>query len=121
MPCDVTIDVTEAFTALTVDDGLSPYVDKNNQKLENLAVGPATFDISVALDSKNEAMVFVRATDTKSTKWIFKYSIPDELDGGGKIYVPKRVPTSQAASQADLDKLAQEVESLKESIAGGPR
>ncbi|MBY5333762.1 hypothetical protein HFO99_07365 [Rhizobium leguminosarum] len=121
MPCDVTIDVTEAFTAFTVHDGLSPYVDKKGQKLENLAVSPGTFDMSVALDSNNEAMVFVRATDAKSAQRIFKYNIPDERDASGKIYVPRIVATSQAASQSDLDKLAEEVESLKERMAGGPR
>ncbi|MGO8470349.1 hypothetical protein AB9F45_39515, partial [Rhizobium leguminosarum] len=55
--------------------------------------------------------LFVRATDAKSAQRMFKYNIPDESDAGGKIYVPKIVATSQAASQSDLDKLAEEVES----------
>lgn len=114
MPCDVTINVTEAFTALTVDDGHSPYVDKNNQKLENLNVGPAVLRISVPLDSNNEGMVFVRATDGRSKNRIFQYSIPDNRDAEGNIYVPKIA----AASQSDLDKLAGEVEALKQEIAG---
>ncbi|MBY5770380.1 hypothetical protein GFL91_14285 [Rhizobium leguminosarum bv. viciae] len=117
MPCDVTVLVEQAVTALTVGDGLNPYFDKNNLKLENLTAGPSTFETSVPLDSNNEAMVFVRATDVNSIQQIFKYNIPDELDGEGKIYVPKRV----AASQSDLDKLAEEVESLKERMAGVPR
>lgn len=126
MPCQVTIEVTEPFTAFTVDDGYIPYVDKNKQKLENLAVGtPSTFEISVPLDSNNEAMVFVRGADSKTKQWTFKYGIPDELDAGGKIYFPKIAATFQAASQSDLDKLAKDVQALnqtfQECIAGNKR
>jgi hypothetical protein len=114
MPCEVTINVKEAFTALTVDDGHSPYVDKNNQKLEDLNVGPALFQISVPLDSNNEGMVFVRGTDGKSKNRIFQYSIPDSRDAEGNIYVPKIA----AASQSDVEKLAEEIAALKQEIMG---
>ncbi|MBY4631611.1 hypothetical protein [Rhizobium croatiense] len=118
MPCDVTINVTEDFTALTVDDGYSPYMDKGNQKLENLkVVAPAIFYISVPLDSNNEGMVFVRATDGKSKNRIFKYSIPDNRDAEGNIYVPKIT----AALQSDLDNLDAQVKNLTQQIAGNKR
>lgn len=109
MPCEVTIKVTKAFTVLTVDDGYSPYVDKNNQKLENLKVGPATFEIVVPLDSNNEGIVFARGTDKKGKKRLFKYSIPDDRDAEGNIYVPKLT----AALQSDLDDLAEKVQTLE--------
>ncbi|MDF0696256.1 hypothetical protein PYR71_06950 [Rhizobium sp. MC63] len=118
MPCDVTINVTGDFTAFTVDDGYSPYVDKSNKKLENLTVvGSATFYISVPLDSNNEGVVFVRATNAKSVTSSSTYNIPDDCAPGGNIYVPK----ISAASQSDLDNLDAKVNALAQQIAGNKR
>ncbi|ANL36809.1 hypothetical protein AMC82_PB00119 (plasmid) [Rhizobium phaseoli] len=113
MPYNVTINVTEAFTDLTVDDGLNPYVDKNNLKLENLDAGPSIFEIEVEADNSGNAVVYVNATDSSSKFRKFTYNFPQVSDPGN-IYVPK--PT--AASQSEVDKLAEEIKAIKQQIAG---
>ncbi|ANL30767.1 hypothetical protein AMC90_PC00117 (plasmid) [Rhizobium phaseoli] len=88
MPYDVTINVTEAFTDLTVNDGHSPYVDKNNLKLENLDAGPSIFKIEVEADNNGHGVVYVKGTDSGSKLRNFPYNIPDDCNEGS-IDFPK--------------------------------
>lgn len=118
MPCELKINVTEAFRYLTVkNDQDEPYRDKNNLLLENLAAGPSLFEITVELDENYEAVVVVDATNAKSVPSSSRYNIPNDCAPGGNIYVPKIA----AASQSDLDNLDAKVNALAQQIAGNKR
>lgn len=120
MPCIVKINFKKAYTAVTVTNGHNPYVDKNNVTLENLSVlANATYEISVALINGVGAVIAYATDGANNLR--FTYTIPDDCDGNGNINVPKTAAVSQAASQADFEKLAQEVEALKERFAASPR
>ncbi|WP_049732984.1 hypothetical protein [Rhizobium ecuadorense] len=114
MPCELKINVTEAFTGFTVrNDQGKPYRDKNNLLLKNLAAGPSLFEVTVALDDNNQAVIYVDATNATSVPSSSRYNIPDDCAPGGNIYVPKIA----AALQSDLAKLAEDVQKLTQHIA----
>ncbi|WP_245443290.1 hypothetical protein [Rhizobium sp. H4] len=119
MPCELKINVTEVFTGFTVeDDQKNPYTDKKNVVLKNLTTTSSSiFEITVELDEKNQAVVYVEATNAKSVASSSTYNIPDDCAPGGNIYVPKIA----AASQSDLDNLDAKVNALAQQIAGNKR
>ncbi|WP_040140972.1 hypothetical protein [Rhizobium etli] len=119
MPCELIINVTEVFTDFTVeDDQKKPYTDKKKVVLKNLTTTASSlFEITVELDEKNQAVIYVEAKNAKSVTSSSTYNIPDECAPGGNIYVPK----ISAAMQSDLNHLDARVKALEQQIAGNKR
>ncbi|MBY4610695.1 hypothetical protein K6M90_23925 [Rhizobium sp. 9T] len=113
MPYRVKIDFERSYNPVTVSNGHYPYRDIHGTPLEDLNVAAGNmYEISVALIHGTGTVVI--ETKDGSEDILFPYAIPRDCDVLGKIYVPPMT----AASQSDVEKLAEEVAGLKQAIMG---